>query len=198
MNSLTARALRYAISIGGGRRQRNDHRHGLSAQHRRAHVRYDLANTQTIQHKGAYLLRIGTLRPGDDRYEYVAHSPTFGECVRLQALRSAVVIHCPFASLRHRPRTRRFTLHRRGRHGSDGCIVSLNHDERIRLKLAVRQGARGASSCRRFTRQLTPGRECGRRRPRAGARGLPRTPPVDHRVGRASQAAPGCRHLAVA
>lgn len=91
-----------------------------------------------------------------------------------------------------------FTLHGRGRHGSDGCIVSLNHDERIRLKLAVRQGARGASSCRRFTRQLTPGRECGRRRPRAGARGLPRTPPVDHRVGRASQAAPGCRHLAVA
>jgi hypothetical protein len=100
-----------------------------------------LANTKTIQHHGWCLRRSGKLRPSENRHEYVVHPPTFGECVRLQALRSAAAIHGPFAILHIVDGLGALTLHGRGRHGSDGCIVPRNHNERNRLNLVVRDGA---------------------------------------------------------
>jgi hypothetical protein len=88
---------------------------------------------------GNYLQRGGTLPPGHYRCQYVAHHPTFHECIQLFRLADALAIHSAFASMPiPTGRGNDFFIHGSGPKGSDGCIVPAVQAERLRLNKAVR------------------------------------------------------------
>jgi hypothetical protein len=99
-----------------------------------------LATTRKLEDsKGNYVQRGGTLPPGDYRCHYVAHHPTFGECIQLLRAADALAIRSIFSPY---PipcgRGNDFFIHGSGPKGSDGCIVPAFDAERRRLNHAVK------------------------------------------------------------
>jgi hypothetical protein len=99
-----------------------------------------LANTRTrTGSDGTYTQRGGTIPPGHYLCNYVAHHPTFGECIQLRRTADALAIQSPFSPwpIPH-GRGDDFFIHGSGPKGSDGCLVPANRDERLRLNKAVK------------------------------------------------------------
>jgi hypothetical protein len=99
------------------------------------------ANTPWIKDDhGHYKRRGGTLPAGHYTCSYVAHHPSFGECIQLIRSSDARAIHSQFSP---RPiphyRDEDFFIHGSGPIGSDGCIVPENGVERLRLNRAVKE-----------------------------------------------------------
>jgi hypothetical protein len=97
-----------------------------------------LATTQTKHSHGHYTQRGGTIPPGHYTCHYVAHHPSFGECIRLLRTSDALAIHSPFSphAIPHGGGND-FFVHGSGPKGSDGCLVPANDIERRRLNRAV-------------------------------------------------------------
>ncbi len=98
-----------------------------------------LANTPTIEDRGHYKQRGGTLPAGHYSCYYIAHHHIFGECIQLLMATDARSIHSPFSphpipDYRHDD----FFIHGSGPKGSDGCIVPAHDLERQRLNRAVK------------------------------------------------------------
>jgi hypothetical protein len=89
--------------------------------------------------QGHYKQRGGTLPPGHYLCRYIAHHPSFGECIRLLRTVDAMAIHSPFSAhpIPHH-RGNDFYIHGSGPKGSDGCIVPASQAERHRLNQAVK------------------------------------------------------------
>jgi hypothetical protein len=130
-------------AFSGGSR---GHQPGVSAKLAAEYLHYQaatlssrFANTPEITEHGRYKQRGGTLPAGHYACRYIAHHPSFGECIQLIRSTDARAIHSPF-SPKPIPHFRHddFFIHGSGPKGSDGCIVSQNHSERLRLNRAVR------------------------------------------------------------
>jgi hypothetical protein len=99
-----------------------------------------LATTRTrTASDGSYTQRGGTIPPGHYMCHYVAHHPTFGECIQLRRTADALAIHSPFSRwpIPH-GRGDDFFIHGSGAKGSDGCLVPAIREERLRLNKAVK------------------------------------------------------------
>ena len=79
----------------------------------------------------------GPLPPGIYICNYVAHHPKFGECIFLEQTITALFQIDARAKVHFYDRNG-FFIHRRGPHGSDGCIVPENEGERLRLNKAIK------------------------------------------------------------
>ena len=129
---------------GGSRGHKDGVKPGLAKQY--LHNQADtltshLATTHEVKGiKGRYKQRGGTLPAGHYACHYIAHHPTFGECIRLLRGADAKAIRTPLYPhpIAH-GRGNDFFIHGSGPKGSDGCIVPAINAERIRLNKAVKR-----------------------------------------------------------
>jgi hypothetical protein len=124
--SIDNRNFRFHAWSGGARGQK-----GNSADHDAAS--YDVF--RKTQHSKA--IHGGPLPPGIYICQHVAHHPHFGECIRLDQTPTAIFRIDKNVNIQFYDRDG-FYVHGRGPHGSDGCIVPENEDDRKRLNHAVK------------------------------------------------------------
>lgn len=87
---------------------------------------------------GGKHLHGGPTPPGFYVCHYIAHHPTFGECIFLEQTITSLLGVTSGGQLRFYDRDG-FFIHGRGKHGSDGCIVPENNADRVRLNKAVKK-----------------------------------------------------------
>jgi|SRR5579862_913169 len=109
---------------GGGRGQKGSHAEHTSQS-------YDVFRKERVGVRG------GPLPPGLYICRYVAHHPTFHECIFLEQTLTALLEVDASAHIRFYDRGG-FYIHGRGPKGSDGCIVPGSEGDRHRLNQAVK------------------------------------------------------------
>ncbi len=106
----------------------------MKALHSGLSLKTHYANTKKIGSQ-----RGGTLPSGHYLCHYIAHHPKFHECIWLQRCLDAASVSSPASlhSIAHN-RGDDFFIHGRGEHGSDGCIVPKDPQQRLALNAAIK------------------------------------------------------------
>lgn len=81
----------------------------------------------------------GPLPPGMYVCRFVADHPKFGDCVYLEQTLSSLIEVSSNGNIAVVDRDA-FFIHKRGPHGSDGCLVPESESERLRLAYAIKSG----------------------------------------------------------